>query len=189
MYFIFVIHASFFWHVPTLIYFHLYSSTAILASLVSFCLGNDILRAQIVDLVNSNPDSTWTAEISDRFRGSDFSETAKLCGARKPPSGPRNTFHHSLTAEAVAAIPTSFDSRTQWPNCPTIQEIRDQSSCGSCWALSSVEAASDRICIGSNGQLKTHLSAETLVSCCDSCGDGNIHMYVYMYVYLSVNFL
>lgn len=30
-------------------------------------------------------------------------------------------------------IPKSFDSRTQWPNCKTIKEIADQSSCGSCW--------------------------------------------------------
>ena len=30
-------------------------------------------------------------------------------------------------------IPESFDAREQWPDCPTIQEIRDQGSCGSCW--------------------------------------------------------
>ncbi len=30
-------------------------------------------------------------------------------------------------------IPESFDAREQWPDCPTIGEIRDQGSCGSCW--------------------------------------------------------
>lgn len=30
-------------------------------------------------------------------------------------------------------LPENFDARTNWPNCPTIQEIRDQGSCGSCW--------------------------------------------------------
>ena len=35
-------------------------------------------------------------------------------------------------------IPESFDAREQWPDCPTIQEIRDQGSCGSCWVLYTV---------------------------------------------------
>lgn len=40
---------------------------------------------------------------------------------------------HSL--EGVE-IPESFDSREEWPHCPTIREIRDQGSCGSCWVSS-----------------------------------------------------
>ncbi len=55
-----------------------------------------------------------------------------------------------------------FDSRTQWPNCPSIQEVRDQGSCGSCWAFGASEAMSDRICISSNGQTNAHISAEDL---------------------------
>lgn len=30
-------------------------------------------------------------------------------------------------------IPAFFDSRTKWPNCHTITNIRDQGQCGSCW--------------------------------------------------------
>lgn len=30
-------------------------------------------------------------------------------------------------------LPENFDSRENWPHCPTIKEIRDQGSCGSCW--------------------------------------------------------
>jgi len=40
-----------------------------------------------------------------------------------------------------ASLPDSFDARTQWPNCPTIREIRDQGSCGSCWVCSRLLAA------------------------------------------------
>jgi len=69
-------------------------------------------------------------------------------------------------------IPENFDAREQWPDCPTIQEIRDQGSCGSCWAFGAVEAMSDRICIHSKGAVNAHLSAENLVSCCYTCGFG-----------------
>lgn len=69
-------------------------------------------------------------------------------------------------------IPESFDAREKWPQCPTIGEIRDQGSCGSCWAFGAVEAMSDRICIHSNGQVNAHISAENLVSCCYTCGFG-----------------
>lgn len=33
-------------------------------------------------------------------------------------------------------LPKSFDARVEWPHCPSISEIRDQSSCGSCWVSS-----------------------------------------------------
>lgn len=45
----------------------------------------------------------------------------------------------------IEGLPDNFDAREQWPNCPTISEIRDQGSCGSCWAFGAVEAMSDRV--------------------------------------------
>lgn len=36
----------------------------------------------------------------------------------------------SPTRFLALEIPESFDSREQWPNCPSLQAIRDQSSCG-----------------------------------------------------------
>lgn len=72
----------------------------------------------------------------------------------------------------VADLPVDFDSRTQWPNCPTITEIRDQGSCGSCWAFGAVEAMSDRVCIHSKGNDNFRFSADDLVSCCHTCGFG-----------------
>lgn len=76
---------------------------------------------------------------------------------------------HNLESVEVAA---SFDSREQWPDCPTIREIRDQGSCGSCWAFGAVEVMSDRVCIHSKGQTHFRFSADDLVSCCYTCGLG-----------------
>ncbi|XP_072041557.1 cathepsin B-like [Amphiura filiformis] len=71
--------------------------------------------------------------------------------------------------EINEALPDTFDARTQWPECKSIQEIRDQGSCGSCWAFGAVEAISDRVCIHSNATMQPHISAEDLLSCCRVC--------------------
>ncbi|XP_018016997.1 cathepsin B-like [Hyalella azteca] len=79
---------------------------------------------------------------------------------------PRHEYHN------LPSLPKEFDSRKAWPHCPTLGEIRDQGSCGSCWAFGAVEVMSDRTCIHSNGALNFHYSAEDLVSCCHMCGAG-----------------
>jgi len=80
--------------------------------------------------------------------------------------------------EGAQATPASFDARTQWSKCPSMGEIRDQSSCGSCWAVSAVEIMTDRACI--HKQETFHYSADDLMSCCTSCGDGCQGGYPYM---------
>jgi cathepsin B len=47
-------------------------------------------------------------------------------GLHKPPT----LFHAKSNYKD---LPKDFDSRVQWPDCPTIQEVRDQGACGSCW--------------------------------------------------------
>ena len=61
------------------------------------------------------------------------------------------------------ALPATFDSRIQWPNC--IHPIRDQAQCGSCWAFAASEVLSDRFCISTGGKTDVILSPQDLISC------------------------
>ncbi|XP_060802906.1 cathepsin B-like [Amyelois transitella] len=67
-------------------------------------------------------------------------------------------------ANLIASLPETFDAREKWHNCPSLNEIRDQGGCGSCWAFGAVEAMTDRWCIHSNGS-QFHFSAQDMVGC------------------------
>ena len=73
---------------------------------------------------------------------------------------------------AVSDLPDSFDARDQWPKCDSIREIRDQSSCGSCWAFGASSSMSDRVCIHSGQTDQRRVAAEDLLECCHICGMG-----------------
>ena len=62
-----------------------------------------------------------------------------------------------------SALPASFNYREKWPQC--FHQVRDQQSCGSCWAFAASEVLSDRFCIASNGSTNVVLSPQDLVSC------------------------
>jgi cathepsin B len=137
---------------------------AILASVsASFQLRTDIIKE-----VNSKQ-TTWLAGVNSKFAGTDsFDYVKRLCGTKKTP--PEKKLPLKLHHVTPAAIPASFDSRTQWPSCPSLNEIRDQSDCGSCWAFGASEAGTDRICIETGNTV--HLSTLDLMSCCWECGSG-----------------
>ncbi|MFH4982318.1 hypothetical protein AB6A40_009027 [Gnathostoma spinigerum] len=78
-------------------------------------------------------------------------------------------------------IPKQFDAREKWPYCKSLWEIRDQSKCGSCWAIASAEVITDRMCIATSGSVQVPMSAIDIVSCCDFCG--------YKFVSLSLRLL
>jgi len=73
------------------------------------------------------------------------------------------------------APPESFDSETNWPACATIiNDIRDQSNCGCCWAFGPTSAASDRFCIATGGKYLVTFSEEQTCFCSNlnGCGGG-----------------
>jgi len=57
-----------------------------------------------------------------------------------------------------------------------IGDIRDQSMCGCCWAFAGASAASDRLCISTNGTIAVPLSAQDVCFCSsdDGCMGGQI---------------
>ncbi|VDM79122.1 unnamed protein product [Strongylus vulgaris] len=83
------------------------------------------------------------------------------------------------TEENLKAIPEEFDARNQWGNCWSLKEVRDQSNCGSCWAVSTASAASDRLCIAKGWynepddpirrSYQTYLSDADIMTCCKEC--------------------
>jgi len=131
----------------------------------------DVLeRQRIIQEVNSDPTSTWTAGVNPRFANKTYDHVRKLCGVL--PGGPELPEREFTEEELNMEIPDEFDARKAWPNCKSLTELRDQSSCGSCWAMGGIAAATDRLCIQTNGTNMDRLSAEDLVGCCRTCGMG-----------------
>lgn len=125
----------------------------------------------LVDYVNRRQ-NLWTAKLNERLDS--YSEGVKwgLMGVNNVHNSIKALKHQSKTRFLDMEIPKNFDSRQNWPQCQSLRAIRDQSSCGSCWAFGAVEAMSDRICIASKGKLQVTLSADDLLSCCHMCGFG-----------------
>ena len=73
--------------------------------------------------------TSWKAGINPRFQGLTEKQIRRQMGALEGGPGlPEKTY----IANDIP-IPDSFDCRHGWDNCPSVSEIRDQGSCGSCW--------------------------------------------------------
>ena len=107
---------------------------------------------------------TWTAGANQRFHGLTLGEVKTLMGAL--PETPAMKAGTKTDYPELSKLPKHFDARTEWPQCPHIGHIRDQATCGSCWAFGAVESMSDRLCIETNGTVQVELSTEDMLSCC-----------------------
>lgn len=127
------------------------------------------------DIVNevNKANAGWTAEVPSRFGNLDDVRT--VCGTwtkghpmYKDMNLPRSPL--DLNPKSPEAIPTDFDSRTQWPKCPVIATVRDQSACGSCWAFGSTETFEDRRCIAKGESIE--FSTQDTAGCCKGLDCG-----------------
>lgn len=140
------------------------------ASGAKVSVGDEHLPALSMDIVNTvnSMKSTWTASMPVRFQNMTLADVKRTLGTIMPGEegymGPENV--KTDFKLRGSAIPESFDVRTNWPECSAITgRVRDQSSCGSCWAFGSTEAFNDRYCI-STGDATTVFSAEDTAACC-----------------------
>jgi len=86
--------------------------------------------------------------------------------------------YYSASLNASQELPESFDSATKWPECAkVIGDIRNQGGCGSCWAFAGTAAASDRLCIATQGNVMVPLSTQNIAFCAsqNGCAGGGIH--------------
>jgi len=139
-------------------------------------------RAASIDVVKATAGVTWTAAPHPRFSAEAPGASKSLLGVvgnwtdmieQALARGDMQALLHDENVE----IPESFDSATQWPHCAkTINDIRDQSNCGCCWAFAGAEAGSDRMCIATNGKLNVPLSAQDVCfnSNTNGCNGGMI---------------
>jgi len=133
-------------------------------AVVGFACAAHPLSDEFIQELNEHA-TTWKA--GRNFHEDSGNYVKGLMGAWIVPGLPRLP---TLDAPVAENLPEEFDARTQWPDCPSIGEIRDQSSCGSCWAISAAEIMTDRQCIHKNETF--HYSTNDIMSCCKSCGDG-----------------
>jgi len=129
------------------------------------------VTAELVQKINSDPKSTWKASIEQgsNIKGASLGEVKALLGVKA--GGPRLPEKTEFEVE-FKDVPATFDSRTNWPNCPTMQVVRDQSACGTCWAFGAVEAMSDRYCTYKVNANFSASAADVGFCCGFSCGDG-----------------
>lgn len=139
--------------------------------------------AQIEELKNT-PNLSWTPGLHERFASEAPGASASLCGVKgdwkkaiqeRLAKGEIKPFDSGLVGDEE--IPEEFDSAKNWPKCEKIiSDIRDQSNCGCCWAFAGAEAASDRMCISTDGKIQVPLSAEDVCFCGseDGCDGGQI---------------
>jgi len=130
-----------------------------------------------VDKINAIPGILWKAGRNTRFDGLPESSVKALCGVKPDSWGMVQALPKAKSAIRDEDIPESFDSETNWPHCAkVIGDIRDQSMCGCCWAFGGASAASDRLCISTNGSVAVPLSAQDVCFCSsfDGCDGGQI---------------
>ena len=129
------------------------------------------MSAAQLNSILSESGGQWVAEDNELSRLS-LEEKMKRLGALEdaPPLNPEQSANPPVTV----ALPSSLDWRNNGGNF--VSPVRDQGSCGSCWAFASVAALESRVMSAiNNPKVSVDLSEQILLSCsgagdCDNGG-------------------
>lgn len=149
------------------------------AVMIGLAAGTHTDRLAMIAEIQNTPNVLWTAGLNARFEHERIGASKLLQGVRPEAMAKRAAYAEAHKHEQVTGIdlPESFDSEANWPHCAkVIGDIRDQSMCGCCWAFAAASAASDRLCIATNGTAAVPLSAQDVCFCAsdDGCNGGQI---------------
>ncbi|CAJ1407802.1 unnamed protein product [Effrenium voratum] len=108
-------------------------------------MDEDVNGKDRLNRINGEAGGHWTAAPYDFWKGVKVHEIIPSLGTeigplKLPLAGPQPSFMRR-------ALPDSFDARAEWPNCNSIGVIRNQGSCGSCWAMAAATVMTDRFCV------------------------------------------
>jgi len=136
-------------------------------NMVNYFLGEKLQDLHsIVETINSNKNSSWTAKVPEKFAHASKNDVRQMMGTVVDPKWKIPVYQKENIISND--LPTNFDAREQWPECESvINHVRDQANCGSCWAHGTTEALNDRMCITSGGSFLELLSVSDTTACCN----------------------
>ena len=134
--------------------------TAVVLALVALCTAHPVSQS-LTETIN-NAKTTWTAMAPEENPFSYMSEE-EIKGLMGTQLVDTPEIKSQLTAAQIAAAPKAYNFVEAERDC--VHDIRDQASCGSCWAFGAAEALTDRFCLASGHKIDVELSTEDMIEC------------------------